>query len=568
MADVRKIVDVTMLGIFKDLMTTYVDNGDAGVKKFFTDTLGTLPEGKTIAQAIADAQTAATYDDTDVKKSISDLEALVGVLPEGATVDTVVKYIDQQVQIAKNQAKAAQDDVDALETLVGSLPEDAVATTVIGYAKEVADSKDAAIKAAKDAADAAQGDVDSLEELVGTIPTGATATTVVAYAKEVADAAAGDASQVAADLAQEVTDRQADTKAIKDSIGTVTEGETVVSMIADAKKAGTDADAHLEAYKTTNDAAVEAAQTQADKGVADAATAQKTADDLNTLVGFTAGEGEDDPKTVVDYIDAKVAEASSDASKVADDLADEIERATGVEEGLDSRLEIAEGKIATLVGDDANKSVRTIANEELAAQLIPEGAKESLDTLKEIADWIQKHPDDAAAMNKAIEDLETLVGTIPEDVTATTVVGMIQELVSAEEKRATDVEEDFEDRISDLETAIGEGGSVAAQITAEIEKLDATVTNEVEGQDKPDVTVTVVEADGKLTSVSATVNAKYDVEGAAKAVQGDTTSTVKKVEDDLAAFMATIAYAERADIEKLFQDEVVDNGISVPAPQA
>ena len=38
--------------------------------------------------------------------------------------------------------------------------------------------------------------------------------------------------------------------------------------------------------------------------------------------------------------------------------------------------------------------------------LVPEDAKESLDTLKEIADWIQDHPDDAAAMNARITDLE------------------------------------------------------------------------------------------------------------------------------------------------------------------
>ena len=45
--------------------------------------------------------------------------------------------------------------------------------------------------------------------------------------------------------------------------------------------------------------------------------------------------------------------------------------------------------VTTLIGSDTGKSVRTIANEELAAQLIPEGAKDSLNTLQEIADWIQ-----------------------------------------------------------------------------------------------------------------------------------------------------------------------------------
>lgn len=63
--------------------------------------------------------------------------------------------------------------------------------------------------------------------------------------------------------------------------------------------------------------------------------------------------------------------------------------------------------IDTLIGSDADKSVRTIANEELAAQLIPSNAAESLDTLQEIAAWIQDHPGDASAMNSAIKALQT-----------------------------------------------------------------------------------------------------------------------------------------------------------------
>lgn len=55
--------------------------------------------------------------------------------------------------------------------------------------------------------------------------------------------------------------------------------------------------------------------------------------------------------------------------------------------------------VNTLVGSDTNKSVRTIANEELAAQLIPTSAQEALDTLQEIAAWIQSHPAEASAIN-------------------------------------------------------------------------------------------------------------------------------------------------------------------------
>ena len=103
----------------------------------------------------------------------------------------------------------------------------------------------------------------------------------------------------------------------------------------------------------------------------------------------------------------------------------------GIKGTLDTNLSEVSGKVTTLIGSDAAKSVRTIANEELAAQLIPASAKESLDTLQEIAAWIQNHPDDAAAMNTAITNLQNLVGTLPQETTATTVVGYITAEVAA-----------------------------------------------------------------------------------------------------------------------------------------
>lgn len=88
------------------------------------------------------------------------------------------------------------------------------------------------------------------------------------------------------------------------------------------------------------------------------------------------------------------------------------------EADLDSTLaavlaaKAAKADVDTLIGTDSGKSVRTIANEELTKQLIPEGAQESLDTLTEIAQWIQDHPNDAAAMNTAIAKLNEIAAGI------------------------------------------------------------------------------------------------------------------------------------------------------------
>lgn len=104
---------------------------------------------------------------------------------------------------------------------------------------------------------------------------------------------------------------------------------------------------------------------------------------------------------------------------------------TALKAVLDAKASGAD--VSTLIGSDTGKSVRTIANEELAAQLIPESAQESLDTLSEIAAWIQDHPDDASAMNAAITKLNGIVAGIggEEDDYATVIAAIEGKLTAA-----------------------------------------------------------------------------------------------------------------------------------------
>ena len=115
------------------------------------------------------------------------------------------------------------------------------------------------------------------------------------------------------------------------------------------------------------------------------------------------------------------------------------------ESDLDAALQAVVANVGTLIGSDTGKSARTIANEELAAQLIPDDAKDSLNTLQEIADWIQDHPDDAAAMNTAITKLQAIVAGIggEEDDYATVMAaieGKIAEAMAGIAEGATKVE--------------------------------------------------------------------------------------------------------------------------------
>ena len=282
-------------------------------------------------------------------------------------------------------------------------------------------------------------------DISGLIPkiTGATAGNVVT-AK--ADGTVEDSGIKAADLAT-----KAEVKAVDDK--------------ADANKASIDAinNADTGILKTAKDYADSKVKDLADGAVAtntaaiatlngDETTAgsvkkavKDASDTINAKIG-TVAEG----KTVVQMIeDAKTASTYDDTEirGLIQDNADAIE----------AHKTAIDSKVTTLVGTDTDKSVRTIANEELAAQLIPENAKESLNTLTEIAAWIQSHPDDASAMNAAITALQTLVGTIPEGATATDIVNYIKELVEAEKTRATGIESGLDTRLSSVETKVGEG---------------------------------------------------------------------------------------------------------------
>lgn len=103
---------------------------------------------------------------------------------------------------------------------------------------------------------------------------------------------------------------------------------------------------------------------------------------------------------------------------------------------LTTRVSTAEGAITTLNGDG---TVEGSVKQQVAAAVaqIVSDAPEAYDTLKEIADWISTHASDASSMNtqinankNAIASLTTLIGTLPEGATSTTIVGYIAEAIA------------------------------------------------------------------------------------------------------------------------------------------
>lgn len=126
----------------------------------------------------------------------------------------------------------------------------------------------------------------------------------------------------------------------------------------------------------------------------------------------------------------------------------------------------AKAAVDTLIGADTGKSARTIANEELAAQLIPANAQEALNTLTEIAAWIQEHPEDAAAINAAITALQAKVDT--GDTAVSTYVSQYVTLalntLGALATKSTVAESDLDAALKDKVNAAAEGNHAHANM--------------------------------------------------------------------------------------------------------
>ena len=299
---------------------------------------------------------------------------------------------------------------------------------------------------------------------------------------------------------------------------------------------------------------------------------------INEVEGVKTGQIYKGDKLVAEINDAiKTAEIEAAIQNLDQKLSKEIddhialyEALVGVVEGQGTRLTALEPKVATLIGDDANKSVRTIANEELVKQLVPETAAEALDTLEEIAAWIQAHPGDAAAMNKAIEDLEKLVGELPEGITATDVTGYIAEVkaalaksISDEAARATEAEGNLDKAIkAEEERALAAEGVNATAIATEKARAEAAEKDLKDAADilkgRVDAFDHILDEEGSVTQAIAAMEVslkKYadDAEAdAIKTAKEYTDAEIDKVEETMAGMQAEIdTLAKDADLDAL-----------------
>lgn len=439
----NNLISVERLAKFRDLMKAYVDLCDKGVSDELKGIIGTPIEGKTLVQMITEAQSEATYDDTEIRGLISDLFDLVGVLPEDATEEDVVNYLKNLIDGIEGRLQTVEEKVETVE-------------------------------------EGAQVNIIESVKLNGTALT--------------------------------ITDKEVDVVIPNETVPL-----SIVKIIDDNEEEAEDA------YHGSEDKEV-------------------TSDYLYKQM-----------KTIVPNIISKVNGIFNIASNIQYRTVNTKAELLAVDT---TELDKNPGAYIYLVKQDESVDPRVPADEEngtpaeyyttMYIYVTTEKAWDMIGTLNVSEQMLQNSIATAikAALTTTITDPESGELVEIQKFYTRTEGNAVAKAVSDEVTRATTAEEGLEGRIAILEGAVGGEGSVTEAIETakseaiassktetenQIKALNATVTNEIEGESKPDITVTVTEAQGKLTSVSATVNASYEVSGTAQALIEALDSTVSTV---------------------------------------
>ena len=329
---------ISDIGIGDYAKTTEVTSAIEGAKTELTEAIATAK-----SEAIT---TAGNNADTKIATKVGEIGDI-----------TVKAYVDGKETTLNSSIKAVDDKVAALGTLASKSEvtetdlATALATKINGKADK-ADSlagygiTDAYTKTEID------GKVSTIEGSIGTNTSAIAAinnetTGILAQAKTYADGK----DTAIADAKKAGTDAQAAVNALSDKVGTVTEGKTVVEMIAEAQSAATYDDTAIKADIKANTDAItvlngESSVTGSVKNTVATEIAKVVAD---------APESFDTLKEIADWI----ANDTTGAAKMAND-------------------------IATIVGEDSGKSMRAVATEvaEAAVGAIPSATMDTLGLIK------------------------------------------------------------------------------------------------------------------------------------------------------------------------------------------
>lgn len=329
---------ITDLKIGDYAKTTEVTSAIDNAKTELTEAIATAK-----SEAIA---TAGNNTDTKIATKIGEIGDV-----------TVKAYVDGKETTLNSSIKAVDDKVEALGALAhkDSVAEtdlaEALATKINGKADK-ADSlagygiTDAYTKTEID------GKVSTIEGSIGANTSAIAAinnetTGILAQAKTYADGK----DTAIADAKKAGTDAQTAVNALSDKVGTVTDGKTVVEMIAEAQSAATYDDTAIKADIKANTDAITVLNGESSV----AGSVKNTVATEIAKVVADAPESFDTLKEIADWI----ANDTTGAAKMAND-------------------------IATIVGEDSGKSMRAVATEvaEAAVGAIPSATMDTLGLIK------------------------------------------------------------------------------------------------------------------------------------------------------------------------------------------
>ena len=292
------------------------------------------------------------------------------------------------------------------------------------------------------------------------------------------------------------------------------------------------------------------------KAVADEAAARDTAIGnaiATEVINRNTAIGEAIAQEVIDR-NAAIATETSNRESAISAVNTELGKVKTTAEAADTLSKANSGILTTLLGEDSDKSIRTIATEEVAK--IVDGAPEAFDTLKEVSNWIADDKSGAAAMSAAItantsniesnasaitalqakdgeidDAIEALdnkyagqIGTVTEGKT-------LMELINANAQAIIDGDaQALADAKSYTNTELGKINSVNAGLEGRIKANEDKLTGLTTATVKGDIDAAIATAAGDATSKANAAQAAAEATAAA-----DATSKANKAKEDAIA---------------------------------
>lgn len=357
-----------------------------------------------------------TIEADDVTDTVEFEGSNITITPD-ATNDKITFSVADGTTSAKGVVQLT-DSVASSSTTTAATPK--AVQTAYDKAATAASAADAAQETANNAYELAETKLDAEAQAVSAADADKLGGKDPSYYATASDLST--VSEVADSANNQANTNKAAIESINSSITTIngnadTEG-SIANAVANETTARVNADDALGDRITTLETSVVAANGTVDARIVAAVkketdiresadnaieTAYKEADtkirtDFATADAATLASAKKDATTKADN-------ALSEAKKYADEIDDEVKAAfISADTNLQTQINTLNGVTSTSTGD-TGKSVRTIANEELARVLIngaTNGAEDNFTTLKELADWLEQHPEDAAAMNSNI----------------------------------------------------------------------------------------------------------------------------------------------------------------------